>query len=92
MLVRASRADGAGDLPETGQALRDGLVLGLILGVAAMLILGLGGAHLLAGIGVAPALVAPGARVVAVMALGYPFQMILIAASFFLEGSAAHAG
>ncbi|WP_343527386.1 MATE family efflux transporter [Sphingomonas sp.] len=86
VLVRASRADGAGDLPATGQALRDGLVLGLVLGVAAMLTLGLGGAALLRGIGVAPALVAPGARVVAVMALGYPFQMVLIAASFFLEG------
>ncbi|MEK9210623.1 MATE family efflux transporter [Sphingomonas sp. 2378] len=86
VLVRASRADGAGDLPATGQALRDGLVLGSILGVAAMLILGLGGASLLRGIGVAPALVEPGARVVAVMALGYPFQLVLVAASFFLEG------
>jgi MATE family multidrug resistance protein len=86
VLVRAARADGAGDLPATGQALRDGLVLGLVLGVAAMLIMGLGGAGLLGGIGVAPALVEPGARVVAVMALGYPFQMVLIAASFFLEG------
>jgi len=86
VLVRASRADGAGDLPATGQALRDGLVLGVVLGVAAMLILGLGGAALLRGIGVAPGLVVPGARVVTVMALGYPFQMVLIAASFFLEG------
>ncbi|WP_322964981.1 MATE family efflux transporter [Sphingomonas fuzhouensis] len=86
VLVRASRADGAGDLPATGQALRDGMVLGLMLGVAAMLILGLGGAAMLAGIGVAPSLIEPGARVVAVMALGYPFQMVMIAASFFLEG------
>ncbi|MEG3092243.1 MATE family efflux transporter [Sphingomonas sp. PB1R3] len=86
VLVRASRADGAGDLPATGQAMRDGMVLGLMLGVAAMLILGLGAAPLLAGIGVAPPLVAPGARVVVVMALGYPFQMVMIAASYFLEG------
>ncbi|HIV77648.1 MAG TPA: hypothetical protein H9899_09010, partial [Candidatus Sphingomonas excrementigallinarum] len=43
VLVRASRADGAGDLAATGQALRDGMVLGLMLGIAAMLILGLGG-------------------------------------------------
>ncbi|MCT8000893.1 MATE family efflux transporter [Sphingomonas sanguinis] len=86
VLVRASRADGAGDWPETGQALRDGLVLGLILGIAAMLILGLGGSGLLRGIGVDPSLVEPGARVVAVMALGYPFQLVLVAASFFLEG------
>jgi MATE family multidrug resistance protein len=86
VLVRASRADGAGDWPETGQALRDGLVLGLILGIAAMLILGLGGGGLLRGIGVHPSLVEPGARVVAVMALGYPFQLVLVAASFFLEG------
>lgn len=86
VLVRASRADGAGDLPATGQALRDGLVLGMILGIAAMLILGLGGEPLLRGIGVDPSLVVPGARVVAVMALGYPFQLVLVAASFFLEG------
>jgi hypothetical protein len=33
------------------QALRDGMVLGLMLGIAAMLILGLGAASLLAGIG-----------------------------------------
>ncbi|MEJ8631048.1 MATE family efflux transporter [Sphingomonas sp. I4] len=33
VLVRASRADGAGDLPATGQAMRDGMVLGLMLGL-----------------------------------------------------------
>ena len=86
VLVRASRADGAGDLPATGQALRDGMVLGLILGVAAMLILGLGGAALLRGIGVAPALIAPGARVVAVMALAAILPFLALDLIFFGGG------
>ena len=33
VLVHTARADGAGDLPRTGQVLREGLVLGLLLGL-----------------------------------------------------------
>lgn len=87
-LVFTARADGARDLPETGATLRAGLVLAALLGVAGALGFGLFAEHLLAAIGVAPALVAPAARVVRVMALCYPTQLAMIAASFFLEGIA----
>jgi MATE family multidrug resistance protein len=43
-------------------------------------------APMLAGMGVADALVPRAARVVQVMALCFPFQLIIVAASFFLEG------
>lgn len=86
VLVRASRADGAGDLAATGQVFRDGVVMGALLGLAAAAILLVGADALLAGIGVAPAMVAPGAAVVRVMAWGYPLQLVMIAASFVLEG------
>ena len=86
VLVHTARADGAGDLPRTGQVLREGLVLGLLLGLV------VGGAMfvfanpMLAGIGVAPGLVEPAGRVVRVMAFTYPPQLMIVAASFFLEG------
>ncbi|WP_034156964.1 MATE family efflux transporter [Sphingomonas sp. ERG5] len=86
ILVFVSRADGAGDLKRTGQVLREGLVLALLLGSVSALLLGLFAAPMLAGMGVADMLVGPAARVVQVMALSYPFQMVIVAASFFLEG------
>ena len=84
-LVFTARADGAGDLPRTGATLREGLVLALVLGALGALGFGLFAEAMLGGIGVAPALVGPAARVVRVMALSYPFQLTTIAASFFLE-------
>ncbi|RUN75875.1 MATE family efflux transporter [Sphingomonas sp. TF3] len=84
-LVFTARADGAGDLPRTGATLREGLVLALVLGALGALGFGLFAEAMLGGIGVAPALVGPAARVVRVMALSYPFQLTIIAASFFLE-------
>ena len=86
VLVTAARADGAGDRGATGKALRDGLALGLTLGIAAGLLLWFGAAPMLRGIGVAPALIGPAATVVRVMAIAYPFQLLIVAASFFLEG------
>jgi MATE family multidrug resistance protein len=87
-LVFTARADGAGDLPRTGATLRAGLVLALVLGLAGAIGFVLFAEPMLAGIGVAPALVGPAARVVRVMALCYPFQLTIIAASFFLEAIA----
>lgn len=87
-LVFTSRADGAGELPETGATLRAGLILALLLGLAGALGFGMFAERLLGAIGVAPALVSPAARVVRVMALCYPTQLAMIAASFFLEGIA----
>ena len=86
VLVDTARADGAGDEAGTGAALRGGLVLAVVLGMAATLLLALAAAPLLRIIGVDAALVAPGARVVGVMAFAYPFQFASIAGSYFLEG------
>ena len=86
VLVSASRADGAGDHAATGKALREGLALGLVLGIAAGLLLWFGARPMLRGVGVAAALVDPAAAVVRVMAIAYPFQLLIVAASFFLEG------
>jgi MATE family multidrug resistance protein len=86
VVVFSARADGAGDLPGTGRVLREGLVLAVLLGIGSGALLLAFAAPMLAAIGVAPALVPDAARVVRVMALSYPFQLLIVAASFFLEG------
>lgn len=86
VLVFASRADGAKDLPATGAILRQGLVLGLLLGLASGGALFAFALPMLRGVGVDPAIAPDAARVVRVMAIGYPFQLLIVAASFFLEG------
>ncbi len=86
VLVFASRADGAGDLRGTGAVLREGLLFAVLLGVAMAATLAFGAAPLLRFVGVSEALVAPGGAVVRVIAWSYPFQLALVAASFFLEG------
>ncbi|UIJ45466.1 MATE family efflux transporter [Sphingomonas cannabina] len=86
ILVFASRADGARDLPTTGRVFQEGLVLGLALGLAAGALLFAFAEPMLLAIGVAPAIAPDAAAVVRVMALAYPFQTLIIAASFFLEG------
>ncbi|PVX31292.1 MATE family efflux transporter [Sphingomonas pokkalii] len=86
VLVHVSRADGAGDLRGTGQVLHRGLLLALMLGLASGALLFGFAAPLLAMAGVAPDLVPVAAPVVRMMALAYPFQLVTIAASFFLEG------
>lgn len=86
ILVFASRADGGGRLAETGDIFRSGLMLALIVGVASALGLGLFAFDLLGLFGVEPALRRPGADVVQAMALGFPAQLLLGAASYFLEG------
>lgn len=86
VLVYASRADGAGDLRESGDILRSGLGLGLLLAAATMALLMLAAEPLLRVVGVSDGLAAPGAAVVEAMALAYPAQFILAATSYFLEG------
>ncbi|HCB75502.1 MAG TPA: MATE family efflux transporter, partial [Sphingomonas bacterium] len=86
VIVMVSRADGAGDLRETGRVLHEGLVLGLMLGIASGGILFAFAEPLLRFVGVAPDLAPAAAAVVRVMACAYPFQLLSIAASFFLEG------
>lgn len=86
VLVYVARADGGGRLAETGDWLKSGIALGLLLGLGAMAALILFAEPLLAAIGVAPALREPGAPVVRAIALAYPFQFVLAACSYFLEG------
>ncbi|MES2442670.1 MAG: MATE family efflux transporter [Pseudomonadota bacterium] len=86
IIVHVARADGAKDLRGTGRVFHEGLAFALALGAVSALILYLLAEPMLLGLGVAPE-VAPGAaRVVEVMAFAYPFQMVIVAASFFLEG------
>ncbi|AJP74672.1 multidrug transporter MATE [Sphingomonas hengshuiensis] len=86
VLVFAARADGAGDQRETGRVLHQGLMLALLLGAVSALGLFLWAEPMLLGLGVAPATAPQAARVVEMMALAYPAQCVVIAASFFLEG------
>jgi multidrug resistance protein, MATE family len=86
VLVFTARADGAGRLRETGERLRSGVLFALMLGLAAFMILMLWAEALLHGIGVAPELNAPGAAVIRAIALAYPGQYVMAAASYFLEG------
>lgn len=86
ILVFASRADGAGDLPATGAVLRQGLVLGTLLGLSSGAILFLLALPMLLGLGVDPGIAPDAALIVRIMAIAYPFQLVIVAASFFLEG------
>ncbi len=86
VLVMASRADGAGDMPRTGGVLREGLALGLVLGLAIGGIFLAFAEPLLMLIGVAADRIDDSARVVRAFAIAYPFQLTTIAAAFFLEG------
>lgn len=86
VLVMASRADGAGDLPRTGGVLREGLVLGLLLGVAIGGLFLVAAEPLLALVGVAADRIDESARVVRAFAIAFPFQLVNVAAAFFLEG------
>jgi MATE family multidrug resistance protein len=86
VLVFASRADGGGRLRESGDILRSGLAMGLCLGLAMLGLLMLFAEPLLERVGVAEELREPGAAVVRALALAYPFQFMLAAASYFLEG------
>jgi MATE family multidrug resistance protein len=86
VLVQVARADGARDLPATGRLLHQGLLLAALLGLVSFTLLFAFAAPMLAGLGVAPAVIPGAAHVVQVMAFAYPFQLMIVTASFFLEG------
>jgi multidrug resistance protein, MATE family len=86
VLVHVSRADGARELPGTGRVFHQGLLLAAVLGLASAVVLFALAEPMLAALGVAPAIAPLSAQVVRVMALAYPFQLLIVAASFFLEG------
>ena len=89
ILVFASQADGAGDLPRTGALWREAVLTGLLLGLPSALMIALTARPLLLLTGVAPELVTPGAHVLVAMMIGLPGQMLSIACAFFLEGVSA---
>ncbi|RYY27996.1 MAG: MATE family efflux transporter [Sphingomonadales bacterium] len=86
ILVHASRIDGAGEAEKTGAVLHQGLVVASTIGLSVAAILYLFAFPMLTAIGVAPAIVPGAARVVEIIALGFPLTLINIAAAFFLEG------
>lgn len=86
VLVHVSRADGAKDLPGTGRALHQGVLLAVALGLVSALILFTLAEPMLLGIGVTREVAPLAADVVRVMALAYPFQLLIVTGSFFLEG------
>ena len=86
ILVFTARADGAGDLKRTGGVLREGLVLAVLLGVVIGVTLLLFAGPMLAFMGVTEELMPKAIRVVQVMGVSFPFQLVIVAVSYFLEG------
>ena len=86
MLVFAARADGGGELAETGDIFRSGLMLGLSARPRHRARPRPPRFDLLGLFGVEPGLQRPGAAVVQAMALAFPAQFLLAASSYFLEG------
>ncbi len=86
VLVFASQADGAADKPRTGEVYREGLLLGAMIGLVGGCILFVFAEGLLRLLGVDDTVIGISADVVRVMAFAFPPQLILIAASNFLEG------
>jgi len=86
VLVFASRADGAKQPRETGEVLRQGVLFALALGLICLSALMIWAEPMVRAVGVAPAMAHEGAAVVRGMALAYPFQFVLAATGYFLEG------
>lgn len=86
ILVFASQADGAKDKPRTGDVYREGLVLGALIGLVGGIILFVFAEELLRLLSVSESVLPISADVVRVMAFAFPPQLILVAASNFLEG------
>ena len=85
LLVNVSRAEGARTPGETGNSLREGLLLALLLGVLIGGIMILSGRELLLAIGVEQHLVPLTAQVVAIMGVTFPIQLVSIALGNFLQ-------
>jgi MATE family multidrug resistance protein len=83
--VLAARAIGEKNPAGAGVALRRGLVLALIAGLASAALMWLGGASLFSAFGVEAGLIAPSNAVMTVFALSIPLHLLYVAATFFLE-------
>ena len=83
--VLAARSIGEKKPAGAGAALRRGLVIALLAGFASAALIGLSGARLFTGFGIAADLAAPSARVMTVLALSIPLHLAYIAGAYFLE-------
>jgi multidrug resistance protein, MATE family len=83
--VLAARSIGEGKPAGAGVVLRRGLVIGALAGLGSAVLMWLGGESLFTTFGIEPALAAPSARVMAVLALSIPLHLAYIAATYFLE-------
>jgi MATE family multidrug resistance protein len=83
--VLAARVIGQGRPDMAGIVLRRGLMLALIVGLAASLALAFGTEPLLRTLGVEARLVEPAARVAAVLGVSIPLHLAFVAGSYFLE-------
>lgn len=86
IIVFTARHDGAGEQDQCGDVLRRGLVCAAGIGLPVALALYIWAEPVTRLIGIAPAVVPEGARVVKVMALAFPSQMLLAVMAYFLEG------
>lgn len=83
--VLAARSLGEGNPDGAGVALRRGLVLAGIAGLLSAALMWLGGEQIFTVFGIEPALAAPSAPVMRVLAFSIPLHLIFIAGTFFLE-------
>jgi len=83
--VLAARALGQGQPAHAGGAWRRGVAVSLVAGVLAGLLMWLGGERVFTVFGIAPALAAPAAAVMQVLALSVPLHLTYCATAFFLE-------
>lgn len=86
IIVFTARHDGAGEQARCGAILRQGLICGLAIGLPIGAALHIWAEPITRMIGIAPAVVPEGARVVRVMAFAFPSQMLLAVMAYFLEG------
>ncbi|MEZ5994551.1 MAG: MATE family efflux transporter [Hyphomonadaceae bacterium] len=83
--VLAARSLGEKNPAGAGVALRRGLVLALLAGVASAALMWLGGLRLFTVFGIDPALAAPSTPVMQVLAFSIPLHLLYIAGTYFLE-------
>ena len=87
IIVFTARFDGAGERHRCGDVLRQGIICALLLGLPTGIAMYLWADTVTRAIGIAPEFTVAGARVVQMMALAYPAQLLLCAMSYFLEGA-----
>ncbi|APG61510.1 hypothetical protein LPB140_00135 [Sphingorhabdus lutea] len=86
VLVFAARADGAGQYEQSGDILRQGLILAAICGCISMGIFLLFPVQILSALFIAAPIQLPSAAVMSAYAWGFPGQLIMVTAAYFLEG------